>query len=402
VNILGKLGPQHVLGTAALAAGPVSVYAPAGLTLICVIAGLAALLLLWRDGRLADLASLPVAAIFTLLLAWGAISAVWALHPTATLTLARGLAILFLAILGMIVAAGTLDTAGKQSLCVPILVGFALCLLPLGVEIFSGDAVSRWIHAWQHGTEAVSFGVVDRALVLLLLFGFVAALALRQRGWMLAGSAAMLPALFLSGFANSQSARLSAAAGLAVFIGVWFLGRRLVLALGALAVLFVAVVPLLPLGPLAPTVVKPFLIGLKYSALHRFYIWEFVAHRIVERPLLGWGLNSARDIPGGDREAPGGGILLGLHPHDGPLQVWLELGLPGAALFAALLWLTFAAIARLEDRFARAVTAGMAVTAFGIACLSFGIWQTWWVATLGLSAGLAVALAKPAPWPQET
>jgi O-antigen ligase len=359
------------------------------------------LLLLWRDGRLADVTAPPIATIFILLLGWGAISAVWAVHPLATLTLARGLAVLFLAILGLIAAAGSLDAAARQSMCIPLLVGFALGILLLAVEIFSGEAVSRWIHLWQHGTTIAGSAVVDRGVVLLLLFGGIVALGLRQRGWMLAGFAAMLPALLLSCFANSQSARISAATGLAVFIAVWFLGRWLVLALGALTVLFVAIVPLLPLGPLAPAVVQPLLTGVKYSALHRFYIWEFVAHRIAERPIFGWGLNSARAIPGADQEAPGGGILLGLHPHDGPLQVWLELGLPGVALLAALLWLTFAAIARLEDRFARAVTAGMTVTAFGIACLSFGIWQTWWVATLGLTAGLAVALAKPAPWPQE-
>jgi hypothetical protein len=64
-----------------------------------------------------------------------------------------------------------------------------------------------------------------------------------------------------------------------------------------------------------------------------------------------------------------------------------------------LFWLIFASIAKLEDRFARAAIAGLAMTAFGIACLSFGIWQNWWVATLGLAAALAASLTRPAPLP---
>jgi hypothetical protein len=126
-----------------------------------------------------------------------------------------------------------------------------------------------------------------------------------------------LPAFVLCLFAHSRSARISAVAGPVVCLAVWFTGAGLVRALGAVTALLVLIVSILPLGPLSPRVVQPLLSGVKYSALHRFYIWEFAAHRIAERPIVGWGLNSSRAIPGSDQLAPGGGILLGLHPHNG-------------------------------------------------------------------------------------
>ena len=38
----------------------------------------------------------------------------------------------------------------------------------------------------------------------------------------------------------------------------------------------------------------------KDSAGHRLEIWHFAGQRIAERPLLGWGLDASRAIPGGN------------------------------------------------------------------------------------------------------
>src|SRR5207302_8324015 len=75
----------------------------------------------------------------------------------------------------------------------------------------------------------------------------------------------------------------------------------------------------------------------KVSAGHRLLIWSFTGEHIAERPLLGWGLDSSRAIPGGNSEIRPGQNWLSLHPHDAALQVWLELGMPGAVLVALLL-----------------------------------------------------------------
>ena len=94
--------------------------------------------------------------------------------------------------------------------------------------------------------------------------------------------------------------------------------------------------------------------GIPPSAAHRLLIWDFVILRIAERPLLGWGMEASRSLPGHATTPPGGpgplrpgwrrdarlagrrAELLPLHPHNGALQLRLELGWPGVLLAALL------------------------------------------------------------------
>jgi len=69
----------------------------------------------------------------------------------------------------------------------------------------------------------------------------------------------------------------------------------------------------------------------------------------------------------------------------------MELGLPGAVLFAGFLFAVFYRISRERDINAAAVMAGVAAIYLIIGMLSFGVWQNWWVATGWLVAGLMTA-----------
>lgn len=208
---LRKFGVEHLLGAAAIIAAPVAVYAPAGMTPIVGAAGIGAVLMLWQSGRLAELWRNRLALIFALLIAWGTLSAVWAVHADDSLTLARGLALLFIAILALIAAAGALDEAGRQRLGIMLAIALALGAVVLAIELASNAWLNRLFHDWRHGNSVVSGGVLDRGLILLVFFGFLTAIGLARRGWLLPGFAAMFPALLLSLFANSHSARIFAA-----------------------------------------------------------------------------------------------------------------------------------------------------------------------------------------------
>ncbi len=121
-------------------------------------------------------------------------------------------------------------------------------------------------------------------------------------------------------------------------------------------------------------------VGGKASWSARRAIWRFVADRIYENPLRGWGLDASRSLP---EPVP-------LHPHDGALQLWFELGLPGV-LLAALFWAWILwSLARVEarDRTLAAVGAASASAYLVIGALSFGIWQEWWLALGALTAGV--------------
>jgi O-antigen ligase len=139
------------------------------------------------------------------------------------------------------------------------------------------------------------------------------------------------------------------------------------------------------------------------SGPHRLVIWRFAAERIRERPVIGWGLDSARVMPGGKDRVPlqmknedKARMVerLPLHPHDFALQWWLELGLPGALLGAAFIALVFSAIAGMPlDRIDKAVLTGQATVALGIYGLGYGAWQSWWLATLVLAMAFSRAAA---------
>jgi len=141
---------------------------------------------------------------------------------------------------------------------------------------------------------------------------------------------------------------------------------------------------------------------IKYSGIHRLLIWRFAADRLAERPLLGWGMDASRAIPGGKTDFndrlptlhyPGGAEALPLHPHDAALQLQLELGLPGLVLgLGIVVFVVYRVGWRAElSAHERAAALALCGSALIVALLSFGIWQAWWQATLWLVAALYCA-----------
>jgi O-antigen ligase len=142
---------------------------------------------------------------------------------------------------------------------------------------------------------------------------------------------------------------------------------------------------------------------LKGSAAHRLVIWRFTSSKILERPVLGYGLRAGRKVPGGERSvmlSQGDRLVkrrvFSLHPHNGPLEWWLELGLPGAVLGALAVFLLFRWPQRIDEPITRALVVGQLVTAFGIFNLSFGAWQVWWLVTLVLAALVTLIVIESA------
>jgi exopolysaccharide production protein ExoQ len=89
--------------------------------------------------------------------------------------------------------------------------------------------------------------------------------------------------------------------------------------------------------------------------------------------------------------------VLPLHPHNAPLQLWLELGLPGAVLFAMIvagLWLRLSR-ADWPSLYA-AAAGGSLVTALVVAIGSYGVWQEWLVSCEFLTLFLILAMARAA------
>lgn len=190
---------------------------------------------------------------------------------------------------------------------------------------------------------------------------------------------------------TAKTAKLAFGIGLAVFVATLYWRKATSLILAAFVAASVMLMPVVASEPMKHTESVTSLVP--PSGYHRLIIWDFVAERIAERPVLGWGYNSSRVIPGGDTIRPEG-ELLPLHPHNTPLQIWLELGAPGAILTALGLITMVVSAGRWERRSAASALAAFAA-AWVVALLSYGVWQQWWLCGLIFALMLCRA-ASPA------
>ena len=121
------------------------------------------------------------------------------------------------------------------------------------------------------------------------------------------------------------------------------------------------------------------------SYADRLDYWSHAIDWTWIRPLRGWGLDASRMF--------GPGIKL--HPHNGALQVWLELGVIGAGLAAAFWAVTLMRLARPERSLQSLAVAASATTYLLFGLVNFGIWQEWWLALGALCAILAILNDAP-------
>jgi O-antigen ligase len=124
----------------------------------------------------------------------------------------------------------------------------------------------------------------------------------------------------------------------------------------------------------------------------RLAYWSRTIDWIGDRPLRGWGLDASRSM--------GPGIVL--HPHNGALQVWLELGLAGALAASAFWALSLSRLARPKPDLSMAGVAGSATAYILFAWVSYGAWQGWWLALGALIPVLAALLESSAMMSKST
>ena len=335
---------------------------------------------------------LPVICLIALL-AWGAASAIWSVDPQRSLILAVRLGGLFIAGLALAMAAGRL--AEPRRLALFLLAGIACGLALTWYDLLSAGGLRRHISARVFHPFRLNQIAVGLAILALPVTAWLA-----ERGrWALAlmTAAAMIGTV---GLLQDVAAKTAFAMSLPV-MGLLYCWRRPVARLAAiLSIVGILTAPLtLPALGRMPAVLAA-ADAIKGSAWHRLLIWSFVGERIAERPLLGWGLDASRAIPGGTEEIRPGLKRLPLHPHSAALQLWLELGIPGAllsAFFVGWLWLRLGTAP--WRRLYVAAAGGSLTAALVTASGAYGVWQEWWLGTLGLALFAVLVVTRAAEPP---
>jgi O-antigen ligase len=179
---------------------------------------------------------------------------------------------------------------------------------------------------------------------------------------------------------------LALAISLPVFLTALWGGRRAVRILGTVTAAYMLAVPLALLAASRTGFMGRFKAGAWPSWAERPRIWGFVAERWAEHPLRGAGLDASRTFPG----------VVPLHPHNGALQLWFELGLPGAllgALFWLWLWRRIGECSD-QDRLYGATASAAAAVYLVIGSISYGLWQEWWLCVGAFAMALCVLLGR--------
>ena len=402
-------GAGALFATTAAAVLPLAIFAPLGIAplgaiLALAIASLAVMGWIPRP-KFAPAAVVIIAA----LVVWAAITVFWSAAPDYAATTAVRLAAIAAAGSLTVAAAADLGAAARAVVGRAMLVGIVstiVVLLIIALVIHVGPVVAG-------DAPAISILGSDRAAGLLIGFNRTASVVALMVWPACIAAARRRPALGIALFAavaivllllNSSAPVL--ALGLAsIVFAIAFVRARV--AAVALAIAIVAVTAATPgLNTFVPAVSRATEAAqyVNGSFNHRLQIWSYVAGRAAERPFTGWGLEASRtlgnsatvDVTTSADGKQAQAELLPLHPHNALLQVWVELGLPGAALTALLLvWLAVRVGFQEADRLQRAAALAALTAALVVAELSYGLWQGWWQATLWLTAALTVAVARP-------
>lgn len=354
---------------------------------------------------------LPVAA----LLMFGMLSAAWAADARATLA---STASAVLALLAWLAIHRWLGVQPRRRIrhaafwfVVAVLVGGGVLL----TELFSDQLIRRTIidtfgsvptglsrHYWLDAGGGVRLPDWDLnrsvAVANMLLWPAVLCVLSCWDGWMRRVLVVLLIAgtAVATGISNHETSKLALVAGLVGF-GLAFLTPRLAICLAMLA----WTAGVLGAVPAARIAYDPLALHeapwLQETAQARIVIWNNVANRVADAPIIGSGVRSGLVLSDRGKLAPapspasGEGTSVPRHAHNVYLQTWFELGLIGAGLFLAAGLAALRALARMPVRTQPYALATFAVFMAEILS-SWEVWQGWFLALFALTP-LYLALA---------
>jgi O-antigen ligase len=362
-------------------AGPVLALAPLGMAPLVIAAAVVATMTERIVNRRWPRLSGPALYLCVLFLAWCAISLAWDIDIRDGGRKLRDLILIFGSALLLLGIASETAPEQRKRLAYALVFGGVIGLVVLAIETVFGFPIYRAVMG-NSSPKLNDLLESKRSVDAMPLIVWPAALALERlrRPWL---GALLAVAFTVASFrltASSSEVAMVVGVALLGFAALWTaLARRLLIA-GTLAA-FILIIPAAIFfydegGATAHV--------LKYSARQRVEIWHFAAEQALHRPLFGYGLDASRFMPNGGAvslfQTPDKPIIP-LHPHDAFLQIWLELGIVGVALAAAILIAMLNATRSWPVSAARFALPAYAAAAI-VAGLAFGIWQVWWLATL--------------------
>lgn len=328
--------------------------------------------------------------VWLLLMFWPLLSCLWSYNTL--LSYQSWLRVAALMLLGCYMLdwiSNKASPAGNKSRW--LLYGIAAAAVMLVLESWPAIAPATRFLSWYHNSQ-LQPAYFNRGLALLALLVWPVSISLYNSGR--AKAALWLPVLLLPVFTQFHS--LGAGLGLLAGVMVFHIARVFP------GLIKIAMRYLLPMAVITLPLWMPYFLDILWhkndslpeSSRQRLVIWQFALGKALEHPLLGWGFDTSRIMPGG-HDIQSGAVLLPLHPHNALLQIFLELGWVGLGCFCACWMMVTAKISALADGvrpFVWAAVSGWLL----IAATDYGIWQYWWLAAgWWLAAALSYSFKEP-------
>lgn len=320
----------------------------------------------------------PLCRIFLCFMLWGLISCLFAPQLVSALTLWGKL--LFLMAGGAVALAVSSRTCSRF----PIpLYALALAVSVAVEERFTQGFLSTLLHNILGNKDYVyNVTELNRGATILALGIWPAVAILHAANRTLQAFVLFITTCVLLLVLKSLSAGMGMMAGAACFMLVYTLKEKAISGIMAAMTLTILALPVI-MTLQNPSAIMQRFPHIPESAEHRLYIWHFASDKALLHPVQGWGLNASRYIPILPSDMlPKNKSPLPLHPHNSVTQLWLELGIPGVLLFAALVIALFTYIRTLPaTALYKAACCSGIVAYFTIGLTAYGIWQEWWIAS---------------------
>ncbi len=378
---------------------------------VLVVIGLIVFRIKQKDFRLAP----PKVSIlaFLHLLIWMSLSMFWTIDQALSARLLAPLLALFACGIFLIEEAKSVTPSTSTTIQSYLIAGTTLAIALLLFESVTGNWLTRFGRgmAWHDVIKFSTGGInieafVKNGVVLLSIIIWPVLSILwqhRQKFWAAAFLAATVYLIFRFSASTAIIALLASLLGVAI---AFKSKKKSSLLIASIFVFLVLAMPFgahLTMSDKTVNAIGQSAYDMKIpnSAINRLIIWQFASKRIMEKPLTGWGMNTARNIPGGNEKytlqvtnSAGQKLTLfrefyvPLHTHNQALQIWLELGAVGAILIAGFGWIF---IRRLGKEETDPALFGVVISILVFDFLSFGAWQSWWIAAQFLCLGITIS-----------
>jgi exopolysaccharide production protein ExoQ len=405
----GPLSAARVISLASVLMLPISLLAPKGIAPLFVITAL--LVIGLNFDRYLNYLKSPrfLSVLLGLCIAFVVLSTFWSVTPSATFLSAMIFGLTCIGGLAIVLAARQFTTEEHALFTKATIYGGVIGIVFFSIEFAIDGSIKQILSETftSNIRPRISYDPsLNSGMAVYALYVWPWAVAMKKRLGFVALALALAVSIVAVAIGQATSPILALGIGLIVAAGVWW-SEKLVTSLCAVFIIIgIFAMPYLPGSLPNPETETHRLSFLSRSALHRLSIWNTVVDRMAERPLLGFGMNTTRSLysdkdkinrvyfPDNKRKKwynffeP-----IPLHAHNGILQIWLELGIGGALLLAAMV-LSIIKFVRdsLRHLIWKAACMGLLTSSITIFSISFGPWQSWWQATLWLLTGFMVAL----------